>query len=54
MKYTIQPITSRTFEDKQTNQKTTLPGFAFMDECNHCIIIVYGANNRDKVDKVLK
>ena len=54
MKFTIEPITERTFQDKQTSEKVTMPGFAFMDECNCCIIIVYGIGMRNKVDKILK
>ena len=31
-----------------------LTGYAFIDEFNHCIIIVYGENKRDLVKDKLK
>lgn len=54
MKHTIQIITPKTFEDKQTRQQTTQLGYSFMDECGHCIMITYGVSNRDRVSKLLK
>ena len=31
----------------------SLNGYAFIDECGHCIIIVYGENNMDRMSEYL-
>jgi hypothetical protein len=53
MKYIINPIGEKTFEDKQTKRIFTQSGYAFIDEFNHCIIIVYGESRRDSIIKLL-
>lgn len=40
------------FVDKN-NKKHSYNGYAFMDESNHCIIIVYGEKNRDMLSEYL-
>lgn len=36
------------------NVKTSLNGYAFIDECGRCIIIVYGEGRRDSMAEYLK
>jgi hypothetical protein len=42
------------FEFLENNKNlTSLNGYAFMDECGCCIIIVYGEGRRDAMSKYL-
>lgn len=35
------------FYNNDTKKYISLNGYAFMDECNRCYMIVYGENRRD-------
>lgn len=47
MKYTITDISYRYEFVDDKKKKHSYKGYAFMDESNHCMIIVYGENKRD-------
>ena len=48
VKYTIKTMEIiLIFNDKKIN------GYAFIDECGHCIIIVYGESKRDLIKNYL-
>ena len=52
MKHTIQKLKNLMIivEDKKT---IIMDGYAFIDECGSCIIIVYGEGRRDSMSKYL-
>jgi len=35
------------------NKTVSYTGYAFIDKCGHCIIIVYGENRRDAMSEYL-
>lgn len=41
------------YEFDDNKKKRSYNGYAFMDESNHCMIIVYGENKRDLMTKYL-
>ena len=53
MKHTIQKM-SHVLRFQDENKKwISLIGYAFIDECGHCIIIVYGEKKRDVLSEYL-
>lgn len=53
MKFTIEKMkTPLTFLDDR-KKEIKLNGYAFIDECGHCIIITYGEGYRDLMSKYL-
>jgi len=49
MKYTIQKMETPLIIDNKE-----IIGYAFIDECGNCIIIVYGENKKDLMCKYLE
>ncbi len=52
MKFTIENMPPLIVLDEK-GKEVKLNGYAFMDECKHCIIIVYGEGSRDAMAKYL-
>ena len=53
MKHTIEKLKEPfTFIDEH-KKTVSINGYAFMDECGGCIIIVYGEGRRDSMSKYL-
>jgi len=52
MKFTIENMPPLIVLDEK-GKEVKLNGYAFMDECKHCIIIVYGEGRRDAMSKYL-
>jgi 6-phosphogluconolactonase/glucosamine-6-phosphate isomerase/deaminase len=52
MEHTIEKLKNQIsfVEDKKT---ITMNGYAFIDKCGNCIIIVYGEGRRDSMSKYL-
>ena len=53
MEYTVSKMESQTPIISDNKVTGYLTGYAFIDEFNHCIIIVYGENKRDYLIKKL-
>lgn len=53
MKHTIQKMNSKSSIFDENKKEIILDGYAFIDEWNHCIIIVYGDGKRDAMSKHL-
>ena len=52
MRFTIVNMNHK-YEFVEKNKKYLYNGYAFMDEMNHCMIIVYGENKRDSLIQYL-
>ena len=52
MQHTIEKMPPLEIVDDKGNL-IKINGYAFMDECKHCIIIVYGEGRRDAMSKYL-
>lgn len=54
MKHTIQKMNQVLKFQNENKEWISLNGYAFIDECGHCIMIVYGENKRDSFSEYLK
>lgn len=53
MKHTIVPMEEKLILYEGNKLVASLNGYAFLDECGDCIIIVYGEGRRDSMSKYL-
>jgi len=53
MKYTIHKMNQVLRYQDENKKWISLNGYAFMDECERCFIIVYGEGRRDSMAKYL-
>jgi len=54
MTYSISKLKERTAVIKDNKVTDYLTGYAFIDECNHCAIIVYGERSMKFMKKYLQ
>ncbi len=53
MKYTIAKMKNKLEYLENNKDSVSLNGYAFIDECGNCIIIVYGEGRKDSMTKYL-
>jgi hypothetical protein len=53
MKHTIEKMNHKLMFLNYNKKLVSYNGYAFIDECGHCIIIAYGENRRDEISKYL-
>jgi hypothetical protein len=51
MHFTVKKMEGKVAFVNEDKRRVWLNGYAFLDECGHCIIIIYGEDRKKDVEK---